>query len=263
MSKYTTELRYICEREAGFNESQGYSKIDEILSLCIPKIFDFAFPIFDENYRNVLERKILRHYYTREIGAETYGLWKHFLCTKLNEIMPYYNKLYATELYEFNPLFDVDLTIDHSLAGNRAGTDNMGGTVGDVQLHTGTITDVLDRDTTADNVRKDLYSDTPQGALTGVDNETYLTNARKIIDDDEATEDTTNTRTFNNQDSNTRTYNTVNTTGLQTTENYIEHIKGKRGNISFSKMIDEYRDIILNIDMMIIKDLSDLFLNLW
>ena len=56
------------------------------------------FPIFDENYRSVLETKILRHYYTREIGFETVGLWKHYLKTKLNEIMPKYNKLYEASI---------------------------------------------------------------------------------------------------------------------------------------------------------------------
>lgn len=263
MSKYTTEVRFICEHEAGLTESKGYSNIEEILTASIPKIFDFNFPIFDENYRGVLERKILRHYYTREIGCETVGLWKHYLNMRMNEIMPYYNKLYETELLEFNPLFDVDLTIDHALNGANTGTDQMTGNVVDALQHRGTITDVLDRDTTNDNIVKDLYSDTPQGALTGVDSENYLTNARKTIEDLSGTDDATNTKTFNNTDTNTRTYGTTNTTGLQTTESYLEHIKGKRGNISFSKMIDEYRDIILNIDMMIINDLSDLFFGLW
>ena len=50
------------------------------------------------------------HYYTREIGFETVGLWKLKLQTKLNEIMPYYNKLYETELLKYNPLYDVDMT---------------------------------------------------------------------------------------------------------------------------------------------------------
>ena len=31
MSKYTTELRFICENSAGLTESVGYSGIDEVL----------------------------------------------------------------------------------------------------------------------------------------------------------------------------------------------------------------------------------------
>ena len=109
MSKYTTEVRYICETLAGLSESVGYADIEQVIKNCLPKVFDFNFPIFDESYRSVLETKILRHYYTREIGLETVGLWKLKLSTKLNEIMPYYNKLYKSELIEFNPLYDVEL----------------------------------------------------------------------------------------------------------------------------------------------------------
>ena len=107
MSKYTTEVRFICEEACGLLESKGYNDIDSIITKAIPKIFSFNFPIFDENYRSVLELKILKHFYTREIGEETVGLWKLRFDTKLNEIMPYYNKLYSSELIEFNPLYSV------------------------------------------------------------------------------------------------------------------------------------------------------------
>ena len=112
MSKYTTEVRYICEHLAGLDESEGYESVNNIIDLARPEIFDFDYPIFDENYKPVLERKILKHYYTREIGLETYGLWKLKLDAKLNEIMPYYNKLYDSELIEFNPLYSEDIRID-------------------------------------------------------------------------------------------------------------------------------------------------------
>ncbi len=110
MSKYTTEVRFICEQFSGLSESAEYSDVEQVIKKCLPKVFDFQFPIFDESYRSIIETKILRHYYTREIGLETVGLWKLKLNTKLNEIMPYYNKLYKSELIEFNPLYDVELT---------------------------------------------------------------------------------------------------------------------------------------------------------
>lgn len=271
MSKYTTELRFICEREAGLTESKSYSYIDQILNACTPKIFDFSFPIFDENYRGVLEKKILRHYYTREIGAETYGLWKHFLCTKMNEIMPYYNKLYQTELIDFNPLFDTDLTIDHTFQnvknGSEDSTDRMTGTVTDNNTFSTNVSDESEKSTEGTTGSTDAYSDTPQGALTGVLNGNYLTNARKIDGTDSETVSVTAEGTREGESQNTKSYNTQNTgnkiNNLDTTEDYLEHIKGKRGGLSFSKMIKDYRDVIINIDMMVIKDLSDLFLNLW
>ena len=62
MSKYTSEVRFICESLTWHEESSGYDGIDEIIEQAIPLIFSFDFPIFDENYREVLCTKILRHY---------------------------------------------------------------------------------------------------------------------------------------------------------------------------------------------------------
>ena len=112
MSKYTTELRFICETSAGLTDSEGYTSTKEIIEKSRKKIFDFDYPIFDENYRSVLETKIIKYYYTREIGAETVGLWKFWLDERMNRIMPYYNQFYKSELLEFNPLYDTDITTD-------------------------------------------------------------------------------------------------------------------------------------------------------
>ena len=271
MSKYTTEVRYICETSAGLTESEGYSRVDDILEKSVDKVFDFSYPIFDENYRRILEKKILKHYYVREICAETVGLWKLFLASRMNEIMPYYNKLYATETLNFNPLYDVDLTIDHTLDNQKNGTehtvDSVGGSVRDVGESRVVIDSTTVRDVDTGNTSRDKFSDTPQGALTGVENDTYLTTARKITDSGtvDETDDLDRTDTTNSE--NTRIYNTDNTTdgrnALSTTEDYIEHVRGKRGTLSYSKMLQDYRDTLLNIDMMIINDLKDLFFGLW
>lgn len=119
MSKYTTEVRYICETAAGLVDSEGYSSIDEILTTAAPVIFNFDYPIFDEAYRIPLEKKILKHFYTREICEETVGLWKLRLDDKMNVIMPYFNQLYNSELIKFNPMWDTDIKTSH--AGNETG----------------------------------------------------------------------------------------------------------------------------------------------
>lgn len=164
MSKYTTEVRFICETAAGYDESQGYSSIDKIIEKARPKIFDFAFPIFDENYRPVLETKILKHFYTREIGLETAALWKHFLDRKLNEIMPYYNQLYKSELLEFNPFYDIDLTKEGE-GTNESDTVSNGNSEGWT-----------------------YRNDTPQGGVDGLQSLNYLTSADRATD--EATNNT-------------------------------------------------------------------------
>lgn len=104
MSNFTTRVRYLCESFGG--EAHGVREIDAQIERASRTIFDFDFPMFSEEYRGILEKKILRHYYMREIGAETFGLWQLQLCDKLNEIMPYYNQLYASQLLEVEPLIN-------------------------------------------------------------------------------------------------------------------------------------------------------------
>lgn len=238
MSKYTTEVRFICEMNADGNTVKDPTP-EWYIENSREKIFDFDYPIFDELYRPVLECKILRRYYTREICAETVGRWKLFLSQKMNEIMPYYNKLYLSELLEFNPFYDVNLTIDHR-------TENEGEETGSGTRDTDTT-----GNTRPDTVEWDLFSDTPQGTVGNLDNETYLTNANK---------NTKGGRTDYEQNVDETTSTTKNITN---TEDYLEHIVGKRGGHSYAKLLKEYRETFLNIDVMVLDDLQDLFFNLW
>ena len=122
MSKYTTEVRFICESKSGLSESKGFGSVDEVLNSSWDKIFTSKVSFFDEEYRGVLCKKILKHYYLREIGCETVGIWLLWMNTKLEEIMPYYNKLYESELIKFNPMYDVDWNRKGNKTGNESGS---------------------------------------------------------------------------------------------------------------------------------------------
>lgn len=339
MSKYTTEVRFICESAAGLTNSTGYDGINNVIAKAIPNVFSFNFPIFDETYRSVLCGKILKHYYTREICEETVGLWKLRLDTRMNEIMPFYNKLYKSELLEFNPLYDVDITREgkkeNSATDNdttqstRTGTGNSETDATSKTTNTNTSSETSrgtndsENETTVvatnegtnkttnnsttsaeskDNkTERDMYSDTPQGSLNNVDNETYLTNARKktgigtktdtgsssgttdveVSSEDNSTttsSDTTTTTSSldvsangeSNQEGNTTTsfrnndtFNSNQIKNAESTEDYLERVSGKQGGASYSKLLMEYRETFLNIDMQVIESLSDLFFGLW
>lgn len=243
MSKYTTEVRFICEQKAGLTESTGANDVDSIIAKAWNKIFTTKCPFFDEQYRSILCSKILKHYYLREIGCETVGIWMLWVNTKLEEVMPYYNKLYESAQLEFNPFNDVDLTRQHKTdyEGKTETSDN------------GTRKTEGDDNTTNNSTVYDLYSDTPQGALTGVDNENYLTNARK----------NTSNGTVNSKITGNETLSTNGTSGTNSTENYIETIKGKQGTESYSDLLNKYRKTLLNIDMLVIDEFSELFMGLW
>lgn len=303
MSKYTTEVRYICEVSAGLTESTNYTGVEDVIKKALPIIFDFSFPIFDENYRSVLETKILKHFYTREIGLETVGLWKLKLNTKLNEIMPYFNQLYSSQLYTFNPFYDVDLTRKHKIDGNeKRDTDTTSNTKVEINNsindsgttntdNSGSRTDELTNGNSRVSTKTETqvgafaerYSDTPQGALTDLRSDKYLTNAtlrddNKKNDGNENVTDkgnssdivntTDNTEVNDSRSTESRGSNSSTTNGnvsatLTNTEDYLETVQGKNGGASYSKLLIEYRETFLNIDMMVIDSLEELFMQLW
>ena len=125
MSKYTTEVRFICEEAAGLSESVGYNDVNEVVEKAYPKIFDSSLVFYNEETKARLLPKILIHYYQREIGFETVGLWKLKLNQKMREILPYYNQLYASEALEYDPLKNVDNHHTHEGEHNDNDTENL------------------------------------------------------------------------------------------------------------------------------------------
>lgn len=253
MSKYTTEVRFICENSAGLSESEGADNVDSILDKCWNKVFNFDFPIFDENYRQVLCRKILKHYYTREIAHETVGRWKLALNAKLNEIMPYYNQLYKSELLEFNPFYDVDLTRSREGSGTSNKTSN------NTETNSGTSKNVSSKSGTNNTDTLNRFSDTPQNSMDtqGITDSVPLTTVTKVNEDNTTTNESTDTLTRND----TKTGN--GTENINNTDKYVETVKGKQGTENYSSLLKKFRETFLNIDMMIIEDCSDCFFTLW
>ena len=277
MSKYTTELRYLIENN-----------------------FDIGlkdYPIFDENYREPLNQKIINHYYFREIGMETAELFKRYLNNTMREIMPYYNQLYKSELLEFNPFYNVDKTVTadknnnsvSDFVGNISGKNTQTADTENTQTNNGkqqtttaaTSTGESVGNSTTTNKNKNVSSDTPQGFLSinSIDNETYASaaemgNAESINNSkatsnnaengitDQTTADETKA-TGNSKSNATTETDTANKTTSNDFENYISHVIGKSEGETYSEMLMKFRETFLNIDMMIIDELEELFFGLW
>ena len=202
MSKYTTEVRYICEQKAGLQESVGFNNINSVLDKSWDKIFTTNWEIFDESYRKILCEKILRSYYTREICAETVGLWQLWLDSTLCEIMPMYNQLYKTTIYEFNPLYNTDMTttFTKTVTGNDSKTTtgntskwndaanyNINTKTDDYTVKDSSKTESTSKgNTNSESSNNDTsaetnkFNDTPQGGVNGIESGNYLTDIRMI-----------------------------------------------------------------------------------
>lgn len=307
MSKYTTELRYILETMSGLDSSVNYPNVNSVIEQGRSKLFSFKYPIFDESYREHLESLICLHYYRREIGFETVGLFKLYLERKMREIMPYYNQLYKSELLEFNPFYDIDLTKESK--NDHSGKDEYSkktesNSSGKTSSNIDNINKVVDNsnegvssrddskssasnksDSSSTNNNKQRYSDTPQGSISDLEQDKYLTNATitdGIVKDTstasgsdesttthtsnvgkESTTDTTNKETSNGTNENATNGSENGNSNNSSIDNYLEHVKGKQGGASYASLLKEYRETFLNIDMLVIKELNDLFMLLW
>ena len=233
MSRYTIELRYLIEG----NYDLGLKD----------------YPIFDESYREQLNNKIIQHYYFREIGFETEALFKNRLNQKMNEIMPYYNQMYESSKLKIDPLSTIDLEEVFSRKSKTTG-EGTSSTSG-----TGNNTNNFNSTDTTDYGKVSKFSDIAQAQTTPNEilNDKYLTSA--TVDDGQ--DKNTNTGTNTSQTEST-------TSGTSTDKRNLDEDttltrKGNNGTASESELLNMYRETFLNIDMMIIDDLDELFLGIW
>ena len=183
-----------------------------------------SYPIFDENYRNTLNNNILYHYYENEIGFETASLFRFYLNQKLNEIMPYYNELYKVQ----KKIIDENLLLNNVNLTERL---------------TGSNTTNTSSTSQSSNKGKNLIQDTPQGEIssTEIDDQKWATNL-----------------TLNNNSIN----DTSNATGNGTNE-YLKTIVGNNGGKFNIDVLNDIKNNLMNIDLMIINELNDLFMQIF
>lgn len=111
MAQYTLELREIVKNKDIFKS--------------------INYELYNDDYKQTFEEKFIKRYYFREIGCETVGRFLIYLETVLNEIMPYYTRLYKTTTYKYDPLLNYDLIeeVTREIVGENTTTsltDSMG-----------------------------------------------------------------------------------------------------------------------------------------
>lgn len=262
MSKYTTEVRYICETMAGLDTSVGFTDVLTTIEKSAPKIFSMPYPIFDEEYRAALQTKILLHYYTREIAYETVPLWFLKLGTKMGEIMPYYNQLYRSALIEFDPFNDVNLKREYTKTGDQeedetreeVGTSKNNSSTdatktGNTTLTTdnkGTNTNTITTDGNTSKTENATTGDTEERTING---KTTLTGTKDTVTGLIGKVDTTNTNNETSTTADTRTDNTssktssnISTTAKGESELVVDRTNHLKTNDTTAETINYNRD---------------------
>ena len=180
MSSYTMQLRTIIEQASQYETGLTHN---ERIEIGRKKLFNFDYPIFDERYRKQFETNIIKEFYFKEIGFETEGRFIFELEHFLNLNMPYYNKLFESELIEFDPLESYSLEtvskreIDSDKTENKnnqltsdsetQGTDKNTGkqTTDSTNNQTHTENDSVTNTETGNDFNRQIYGDTPENRL--------------------------------------------------------------------------------------------------
>ena len=125
MSKYTIELRHLCDlltRDTVESWFKDYELSDYLTDDEITVINDRGTWTKDR-----LAKKIVDYYFTREIGFETAELFRIHVKSKMNNIMESKLPLIYSSAINYDPLVNVDVTTTVSRQIDDTGSSNASG----------------------------------------------------------------------------------------------------------------------------------------
>lgn len=135
-------------------DAEEKTKIKDLASEGHETIFNFNYPLSSKVNKADFEILILNHYMMRRIGFETVTAFQIMLSSKLNEIMPMYNKLF--DALEGWNLFEDGET--------------------ETRIKASSSTNELKNNANSSNVNDVRSSNLPQGRLEDVRDASYVTN---------------------------------------------------------------------------------------
>ena len=226
------------------------------------------YPIYKEEHRQALNRKIIEHYWNEEIGTETPYRFKFYINRKMREIMPYYNQRWRSEwenVEGYNPLWNIGLTDSYTREILQEGD------------YTSNTKEVNKSETTANNTQKGkdtetnnnketlVYNDVPASGITQeqINNNTYVTNYNRnsgVGTKENTSENTSDNKTKQNLKTDGETTQKQKSNQV---EKFTHRQDGSSAGLGFSVALKQWRDIMLNIDMEIIDALAPCFMGLF
>lgn len=240
------------------------------------KLFDFNYPFFDPDYKAVFETNFIRQFYMTEIGFETEEYFKFQLETWLRINMTYFNKMFESELLEYNPLFNTDFTEDSNRKNDKGKKDvrdttqtaNTTGNTSGVSSNDVTSSGTSDGTGSQDNFNRKLETDNPDSrlAITVNDGEGSVAYASSIEENTENNASTSHNESSGESHSDstdkvdtttnsTADQNDVLTSDINEVEDYLNHKVGKAGTVSYPQLVKEYRESLLRIEQTIFSEM--------
>lgn len=232
MAKYTMELRKVIDlygRETVENWFKSYNLSDFLTPEQIAVIE--AKNVWS---KDKLAKKIVDHYFMREIGFETPYLFRHYAILTMNEIMEEYLLKIYTKFLEYDPLSSVDYVEEYTREIESSAENN------------GTSNSQSSNSANGFNVN----NDTPQQNVTrqNLNNGMYASSTNQSETESQIQDETETTNIGNSN----------------TTETYRHTMKGDNGVIVTNQyLIREFRDLAQSFDLEIISKVNKLFMGLY
>lgn len=195
-------------------------------------LFDQPYNLYNNELKPYFEEKFFQHFMFYEIAFDNINIFKQHLISTLNDIYPKYKQLYETEIASKN----IDFLLNKDLRESYIRKIN-GEAEGNSQA-----TSTSDSISNSNDLT--IANDTPQNKVDDLDH--YMTSAGK-----------TNSNSTNNSSSNTN--NSVKNK-TNNTEEYELISQGNIGITSSAELLEKWRNVLINIDQMIFKELENLFL---
>ena len=237
--------------------------------------FDFGlkdYPIFDENYREVLNNAILNYYMMHEIGWINPAVFKHFLNTRMDLIMRNkYNALYKAKSIEFNPLYNVEMheTFTRKVENKNNAENNSQLTANSTGNSTDTTTSSSENNSNNNASALSLSSQYPSEQMIDGDweNGVYVSGGQRQTNKTTNSENSEDNSTTESESTNISTSNgkSVLANNGEETETYSRDTVGSSAGLPFSRAMMQLKDYLdeFQLDQQVISELSDLFINIY
>lgn len=269
MANYTMAVRTICEYFAGLEKSAGSGRVDFITELAWPHIFTTSAVVGSPAFHKEICMAILKAYYMREIAGETFGLWQLWMNQRLEEIEPYYSQLYSSLSLSFDPYETVDITEtgddERSYGSWGSDSSNSSSEKDDSSSTSSETSNTATSRTGRVYNDENISSDTPQGALSDIQNGKYATNAdfKQGGSTDDVSSSGKDNASSSSQSHGTSSDNSTLKTQRNDTEDKHNVLKRKGFEGNKSEMLIKYRETFLNIKRQIIDEFADLFMMIY
>lgn len=198
-------------------------------------LFDFNYNLYDNDLKEQFQEKFFQHFFFHEIGFKAVDMFKQRLQSKLNDIYPYYKQLYETELackkVDFMLNKDLKETFIREVEGNGINTTNSNNN------------STVNNNSTSEN----FQSDTPQGRIDNIEN--FMTSADKSKN--------------NSESSVNDSLNSTNEHNSKSSEKTELISQGNIGITSSAELLQKWRDVLINIDMLIFEECEELFMQIY